>query len=395
MTFSWSTRLCPFCFRAFRFSDAPFVCPECRELDPVKQRHLGLLSPPFERRIITLNRSMIKRLRRILSQRACHPCDAPNCAQVSSQRVCPHCHSALPSGFAAIPSRVISVIGARDAGKTHFIAVLIHQLQHQAGRILNATLITLGDETRNLYKSHYDKPLFEQHKLLPPTNRAASNPLVRRPLIYRLEFAGGWMRRKQAVNLVFFDAAGEDLGDSLATELYCRYVLHASALIYLFDPLTFDGVFSRLTDSAKASTVRAESRPLESIDRVIELLEAHGGLAHGKPVEIPVAFALTKLDALAPLLDPGSCLLRSCCHQDGINSAGMDETIHEVRGCIAAWQPGMLDKLDRKFKNAGYFAVSSLGGPPQGSKIGSVSPVRIEDPLIWVLSQLGYVGKTG
>jgi hypothetical protein len=310
--------------------------------------------------------------------------------------------------FGRVNHRVIAVIGARDAGKTHFIAVLINELRKRAPQLMSATLSSQGDETRNLYAQYYYSPLYEKKTLLPPTDRALRNPLVRKPLFYRLEFNRhlSWLpaiRWRRAVNLVFFDAAGEDITEERTLSLHCRYVWNAAALVFLLDPLSFEGVYHRLQGEARASTQREGGSPLDNVDRLVDVLEKHGGLAPGKPVQMPVAFTLTKLDALAPrpnepnepepLIDAKSPLLQPGTHEQGVEPDEFERITHEVRSHIGSWQHGLLGHLDKKFPKAGFFAVSSLGSPPNGTSAPTPAPLRVEDPLLWILWRLGYVQR--
>ena len=55
----------------------------------------------------------------------------PECEGETRIRICPVCHSRLPVHFAKVGSRLIVPVGAKEAGKTVFMTVLVHELMHQ------------------------------------------------------------------------------------------------------------------------------------------------------------------------------------------------------------------------------------------------------------------------
>jgi hypothetical protein len=53
----------------------------------------------------------------------------------------------------------------------------------------------------------------------------------------------------------------------------------------------------------------------------------------------------------------------------------------------------MLDLIDKKFLSKAFFGISSLGDSPSMGKIMQISPFRIEEPLLWILWKLKYIGS--
>jgi hypothetical protein len=77
------------------------------------------------------------------------------------------------------------------------------------------------------------------------------------------------------------------------------------------------------------------------------------------------------------------------------NTLNLDE-FHNIDGEIRRF----IEKVDRPFKdtmdvyfaNTGYFAVSALGSNPVNQKVeGVVSPIRVDEPFIWLLHKLNYI----
>ena len=52
---------------------------------------------------------------------------------------------------------------------------------------------------------------------------------------------------------------------------------------------------------------------------------------------------------------------------------------------------GFDNKVRTYFDCYRYFGVSAFGRSPVGKKIESISPLRVEDPLLWVFNQLKII----
>jgi hypothetical protein len=154
---------CPYCYNRFAEKDIVFRCtgqpsrggPGC---EPEPDQHLiswlsyaAPLPPAFN--------ADGRRLR----------ASCPRCRGESTHRLCPHCHSRLPVHFGKVDARLIAMIGAKQSGKTVFMTVLIHELMHRVGRILDAAVVGSVDETRRSFDRHYDHRLYDEQSLPPAT----------------------------------------------------------------------------------------------------------------------------------------------------------------------------------------------------------------------------------
>ena len=97
--------------------------------------------------------------------------------------------------------------------------------------------------SRKTYRERYYKRLFEEQGAMDQTQSAKSNPALRMPLIYRLQFPKQWfhyltqpLARKNAMDLVIFDAAGEDMDDTAMLDQFYRFLVRATGIIFIADP---------------------------------------------------------------------------------------------------------------------------------------------------------------
>lgn len=73
----------------------------------------------------------------------------------------------------------------------------------------------------------------------------------------------------------------------------------------------------------------------------------------------------------------------------------------EMRGLLDGWDSGALFRqLDRDFAQLSLFGLSALGSPPpahapaDAPKSGP-QPLRVEDPLLWLLGLGGLLPRSG
>jgi hypothetical protein len=67
----------------------------------------------------------------------------------------------------------------------------------------------------------------------------------------------------------------------------------------------------------------------------------------------------------------------------------------EIRTHLHEWEnPALLTQVSHGFARSGFFGVSALGGAPgAGGKLEEIKPMRVLDPLIWLLHYHGLVKK--
>jgi len=404
----WHRVVCPFCFSRFHLADA-----SRRETSPSAPRerddHLGkflAIPPPEMPKVVPPKASpFLKRLGRRF---------VVNPERTGEWKtVCPDCHMHLPHKTAngELDSEVIAIIGTRNSGKSNFFGVLLQALERRYAsevgfRMFDQETFSVREmkpvSSKKLYRERYGSRLFEgdDRRAIDQTLSAATNIETRIPLIYRLEFprdpVGRVLHpfsRVKALDLVIFDAAGEDMGDPTMLQQFYRYILRAAGIIFVIDPFQYPGIRTRLTPELRARLPQVENDPSEIVSRVINLFEQRAGLRAGQKIGVPVAFALAKSDLLKSLVHPSALLLRESRHGGGFNLDECQRLSAEVTEYIREWDsPQLVDLAERSFKSSSFFAVSALGELPDADlRIRSVSPLRVADPLLWLLWRRGYI----
>jgi Double-GTPase 2 len=374
---------CPYCFArvdreriAFRCAGSPGRGPGCApRLDERLAAYTGSAAAASLPPVFAPPEPARPRIARAPARRAV----CPECGQTTARRACPECHNPLPAAYCETPGRIVALVGAKNSGKSTYIAVLLHELSHRIGAELGTSLVACDDRTIERYKRDFHRPLFGERQLLPATASAVTTP--RDPLVYLLTRTRRrhLRQRDMSLTLVLFDTAGEDLRSRDVTDLHLRYLAAADAIIFLIDPLEL-----------KTGDGDPDGDPVNVIARVTELLRAGRDVPHGRRLPVPAAVALTKIDAL-PL---DGALQR---HRERSDVLDLDdrEAVHEqVRALLHDWQAGELDRyLGHEYAEYGLFGVSALGGVPRDGSVGTggIRPYRVEDPLLWLLYRFGML----
>jgi GTPase SAR1 family protein len=319
--------------------------------------------------------------------------DCPACGKPTGRRVCPECHNALPSAYCDSSGRIVALVGAKNAGKSTYIAVLLHELMNRIGTELDASLVACDDRTIDRYKHDFARPLYDLRRLLPTTPSAVTAP--REPMVFLLTRTRGsrWRSRERSLALVLFDTAGEDLRSRDVRDLHLRYLEAADAIIFLVDPLELAGSQASVGNGG-VPPGDLDSEPINVLARVTESLRQRHEVRPGDRLGVPVAVALTKIDALGPVVRRQSALYRSRGLPGRLDLDDREAVHEQVRSLLDGWHAGQLSRyLEQQYREYALFGLSALGGVPRDGQVGSggVRPHRVEDPLLWLLYRFGLL----
>lgn len=309
--------------------------------------------------------------------------------------ICPRCHYPIPDGWREAGTTCIAMAGARDTGKTIYVAVLVKSLQLFGERI--GCVVEPNDRRSAEAYRVYEQKLYQERQMLPPTaGRETDGASVHRdPLIFRL---GRWGDRKQF--LVIRDVAGEDLHnqDNIG-QTWTEFFGNADGVIYMFDPLKVPSVAAQLRDLIPPQE-HHEVAPGTVLQTVLSMIGRR---------DPKLAVVLSKFDALhelrnvsgsewgAIMSNPGAGFSRdpSLLRQPYDNDDGrlIDAEVRSLMSKLGA--KAFVDAVDAPHTGARltarFFAVSALGALPSGTEVheGGISPFRCLDPVRWILSGAG------
>jgi hypothetical protein len=310
----------------------------------------------------------------------------PDCNGRTGQRVCAECHSPLPANFGGSFSPVIAVVGARSTGKTVYLIVVAHHLRTVVRDRFRSTVSLFPDEAYRTHQANVEA-IFEKGSLPALTEQrdGRSEPLVfewrRRRISSRI------FRRYHSTYLSFLDTAGESLGTRTGVQ-ELKFLAGVDAFIVVLDPFTLPGARDRLSLPKGAPT--AESNAYEVLSQVTEVIRKAEGTGRGARIKKPIAVAFAKIDALKGVLGDGHAIFGAEATDPWLDDASGRAVDASVREMLIDLGAGNIeDHMQSNYSNYRYFAVSSLGRPPDYEHYavaeGGVQPLRVADPVVWLL----------
>jgi hypothetical protein len=390
------TRLyCPYCYTGFAEREIWFRCSgrigpkgtRCQaEVDTVRRTRSGFaapLPPAFD------------------ADGRQSAANCPQCQAESTSRICPACHMQLPVHFGKVSSRLIALVGAKESGKTVYMTVLVHELMHRVGEVLNASISGADDETRHRFASDYEQPLYRDSRLLASTTTAAAQD--RAPLVFRFTTEGRSSRLNRNATgdphrtlLSFFDTAGEDLRSSQAVEENVQYLAAADGVVLLLDPLQMRGARQLALQGTRLPTPGgAGDEPANVLETITDLIMAKERIKARQRIDKPLAVVFTKMDALLHDFKETSPLLRPPVDTPYFDERESIEVHAEIQRRLARWEGSRIDQIAQKnYHTYRYFGVSALGETPTRENRVSprgIRPYRVTSPFTWMLAQFGAI----
>jgi Double-GTPase 2 len=376
--------LCPYCFTRWSTHVAAFRClstdeKRCPKVPDEAQGRLRGIDAPMENRVLVHQ----GRIGMAFTPKTGKPVRC-ECG-AATYPVCPSCHSRLPQLFTQSSSTSMALIGTKDSGKSHYVTVVLHELDHRVGPRLNGSLMLLDEYTRDRMRNELLPRLYKQRMVLDPTQGAASDVTTRLPLAARLSLGAGKVTHDS--NLIFFDAAGEDLQSLSTLEREARYVTQSDGVIVIIDPLQIPSIRDELNGSVELPEVSQDANTM--LMRVAALMREARGVPPQKRIEVPLALVVSKLDAIRELLPDTHPALTASPLDGAFDRRDARNVNDTVRADLAAWLGEGFDRfVQQTFSNVGHFAVSALGGTPSSGRLDhGVAPHRVEDPVLWMLDQ--------
>lgn len=371
--------LCPYCFDYFNMADTPFRCTtpvHCKkEVDPVLQLKWNDGSP----------KGKLIPAKRFARERVCSDCQGK-----TRNRLCPNCHQELPHTIGEFRNLIISVVGAKNSGKSCYLPVLIETLRRSVGPDLKFTIQTLNDDTATRYNRDYRDRLMIQRRLLDVTQSGLANVGIRLPLVFRLTFYDehddGQRTPTNLVTLAFFDTAGEDMNSQDTMAYVNKYIFRSDGIILLLDPLQLSFVRDQLKSNSKISLPDRDTETSDIITRLDNLIHGGQNLSPEAQIRIPLAITLSKLDAVESLIDHHLNVTRSSTHISGFDAADFDTVNSEVQSLIDRWDGQyLIEQVKSGFTRYGFFAMTALGTAPDKDEVANIRPKRVADAFLWIL----------
>ena len=402
-----TTFICPYCFEKHPLSAVQFRCTNrrCKDFDDVEMTRYengDLTMPKKGKKTFTVP---TKGAFKVAPSAKC-----PECSNITYKHICPSCHNELPESSLDGTDMIISVVGSRATGKSHFVGVVIKELIERSSVKFGGSMEGFADSYSRWESGFYNHLYVDNRKLeLTKSSLQNVNNGAYRPLIFKLKLKRKGVLRESidSYTFVFFDTAGEDLNDQDTMSTVNKYICKSAGIIFLLDPMQIPTVVSQLDDSVveRAAAIKWQqaARADDIMTRVSTLIRNDRGLPDNKKIDIPVAAVFSKFDAIQSIV-PSDCTVHTPsphCDEKSFDLADWHNVNGEIEALLRAWDAtAFISQLEMNYHTYSYFAVSALGlnnNPTKDGRIDRPRPHRIEDPLLWLLMENGVIkpGKKG
>ncbi len=293
-------------------------------------------------------------------------CSNPDCGREIPALYKKH----YPKGFGSKPPAIMSAVGFSGHGKTVYFAALLHVLDQELTKAWDG-FFRQGLENLTVRTIKQNLELLERKELPESTRQNFPDPSI-----HRLVKIPGQKERL----MVLYDTSGEAFEEDIRLEKYAHYVARSRVVLF----------FVSLSDLAAPLT--------NEMHRLLEVYTQGMAKLHGNPKNQHLVVVYSKADLLEEryFQDYPSILA----HLNNSTYVEMGSYKDYVRRLVELSR--LLDDFTRnklesrafvnlattEFRTISYCAVSSLGSAPEGSKLRErMKPVRVADPLIWVLER--------
>lgn len=369
------------------------VCPRCLEpLTALVWRDAtgAPTRPPVERRT---------RWQRLLDPLRTDPQavptarDAAGAAAASVVPTCPRGHR-LPPEYLDRPTIVVGLVGLTGASKSTYLTVLI-DLLHEGALAPLGVSVEMDEESAARFDDHRYRLLVQRQQLpltLPLLGEGSSpDPFV---LVLRGTGRNG---AERTVNLVFFDASGEQLYRSEDMGLYGRFLYAASSLLVVLSP----GVFPRLRSVADpGEDSMGLARHTQMVVNLANVLRAARNLPLDAHVDdVATAVVLSKADKLRGVPDFPAETLRD----PDLRAMPLSHWFADVRTSSSrlvdflevSGGSNLLTTVLHRLPQPTVHAVSATGSDARDGGYPRIAPVGVLDPLLVLLARAGFLSEEG
>lgn len=343
------------------------------------------------------------------------------CSEASSQEVCPFCYGDIPNEWRHGDIVKLTVAGARGAGKSVYITVLIETLRRFATAMGWSMGYATGS-TKNVFEREYYEPTFGKNRLIQGTRGLDSADAYQRdPMVWRINKGG----TNKPLYIVIRDVAGEELEGAAQPVKKFEYFERADLTVFLFDPMRLDNVVHLLNgviptvDEKRLGTTAQGVLPcllaqmneysglfamvVAKFDAIQQLTVADN--VHVNAIANPAAMFNRDNTFVSPAVFKRKNTENASKPAEGGTQVISTERFtyecelldQEIRSLLGALNEQALTQqventLGYRRVPIRHFAVSSLGDTPEHENqltVRGISPFRVLDPLLWVLMEKG------
>ena len=165
--------VCPYCFETHKMSEVQFRCSNnlCKDVPDIEMTRYenGDVRIPKQGKITFKSADIQKGEKAIPKSAVC-----PECHRTTHKVICPSCHNLLPESALLGDDMIISIVGSRDTGKSHFVGVIINELIERIAPAFSGSFEGF-DDTMDRYEQSFGRKLYVDLQKLDLTQSSLQN----------------------------------------------------------------------------------------------------------------------------------------------------------------------------------------------------------------------------
>lgn len=265
---------------------------------------------------------------------------------------------------------LLSVVGFSGHGKTVYLAALLHTLEAELTKVWKG-FYRQGLDRDSILTVRDNLQLLEQRRLPESTRQNFPAPSIHR--LAKIPQFGDKV-------VIIYDTSGEAFEDDLRIEQYAHFVKRSRCVFFL---VSLDDL--------------ADPLPIE-LHRLLNVYTMAMERMHSPTKQQHLVVVFTKADLLPETrLRHYPEVVRHLSTSSYVDLHDLQEyrrRLEQVSQELADFTNnglearGFVNLARDAFKSVAYCAVSALGSAPEGIRLrDAMTPIRVVDPLIWLLAR--------
>lgn len=295
-------------------------------------------------------------------------------------RVCPHCNREMNPAIGGSTNIHIPVVGGPSTGKSNFLVMATREFKETYEKRHHYS-VTFADKRHeqdyqeNINRLTQGRPVVKTTEIV----ARAYNLLIRAP-------------RSSVSKLAYiYDAAGEayNTSENTTQQEYYKYI---DGIVFIIDPFSISAY--RHAHEAEVLSQKNLIRPgdldvMSAYERMFTMFEDSIGLKKRRQFSHPIAIVVTKVDASHLEAEIGTFAAQQLMRADASIKREEDAIHTLVREFLCRYGLShFVQNIEMQFSNVRYFSCSALGRLPTPGDTRAFVPLRVGDPLIWLLAKV-------
>jgi hypothetical protein len=288
---------------------------------------------------------------------------------------CMHCNSPMHPAIGRGTNVHIALVGGPGSGKTNYMFMAIKAFKEKFEQSLDYRIVFMDQKDKENFKQNEIR-LSQGRVLLktPDVPIPAYNLEIKAPdaLVPKLAYV--------------YDVAGETFYSEDKLQLQ-RHFLYNQGIIFVIDPCAIPEYRCKHEQEISRQRKVLWPSPLKVTDVYDRMMSMFNTVARGRIHSIPVAIVINKVDALGLENEIGTKAISSLSSPVSGSLNTGDAINLLVREFLYDHGLGnFVRDLEAHFSYVRYFSCSALGRLPDANDTSSFTPIRVLEPLEWLLT---------